>query len=186
MLYYAKSFQSCLMLCDLMDCSLPGSSVHGIFQARILEWVAMSSSRGSSRHRDWTHVLCLPHSKVGSLPLAPPGKPNPIHTTLKLSVSLLQKTPLREGYDRSQGKKKFATDFQSALVIPVYIQIWEKAQNRQSYWRGWVREELWPSLRGFTEELNFPSGSIVMKEDHQQDAGSRDKLHKDVNVWGHE
>ena len=40
--------QSCPTLCDPMDCSLPGSSVHGIFQARILEWVAISFSRGSS------------------------------------------------------------------------------------------------------------------------------------------
>ena len=41
----AKSLQSCLTLCNLTDCSPPGSSVHGILQARILEWVAMSSSR---------------------------------------------------------------------------------------------------------------------------------------------
>ena len=47
--------QSCLTLCDLMDCnSLPGSSVHGIFQARIVEWVVISYSRGSSRPRDQT------------------------------------------------------------------------------------------------------------------------------------
>ena len=44
--------QSRLTLCDPMDCSLPGSSVHGIFQARVLEWVAVSFSRGSSRPRD--------------------------------------------------------------------------------------------------------------------------------------
>ena len=44
--------QSCLTLCDRMDCSLPGSSVHGILQARILEWVAVFSSRGSSLLRD--------------------------------------------------------------------------------------------------------------------------------------
>ena len=44
--------QLCLTLCDPMDCSLPGSSVHGILQARILEWVAISFSRGSSRPRD--------------------------------------------------------------------------------------------------------------------------------------
>ena len=48
--------QSCPTLCNPMDCSLPGSSVHGIFQARILEWVAISLSRGSSQHRDWTQV----------------------------------------------------------------------------------------------------------------------------------
>ena len=41
-----------------MDCSPPGSSVHGISQAKILEWVAISSSRGSSQPRDWTHVSC--------------------------------------------------------------------------------------------------------------------------------
>ena len=43
--------QSCLTLCDPMDCSLPGSFVRGIFQARILEWVVISFSRGSSRPR---------------------------------------------------------------------------------------------------------------------------------------
>ena len=43
-------------LCDPMDCSLPGSSVHGILQARILEWVAIASSRGSSCPRDRTQV----------------------------------------------------------------------------------------------------------------------------------
>ena len=48
--------QSYLTLCDTMDCSLPGSSVHGILQARILEWVAISFSRGSSQPRDWTCI----------------------------------------------------------------------------------------------------------------------------------
>ena len=42
-------------LCDPINCSPPGSSVHGILQARILEWVAIPFSRGSSRPRDWTH-----------------------------------------------------------------------------------------------------------------------------------
>ena len=46
MCLYAESFQSCLTLCDPVDCSPPGSSVHGILQARILEWVDMPSSRG--------------------------------------------------------------------------------------------------------------------------------------------
>ena len=47
---------SCPTLCDPMDCNLPGSFVHGIFQARVLEWVAISFSRGSSQSRDWTWV----------------------------------------------------------------------------------------------------------------------------------
>ena len=48
--------QLCLTLCDPVDCSPPGSSVHGILQARILEWVAMPSSRGSSKPRDQTQI----------------------------------------------------------------------------------------------------------------------------------
>ena len=59
-----------------MDCSLPGSRVHGILQARILEWVAMSSSRGSSQPKHLfpnLHLLYLLCWQAGSLPLAPPG-----------------------------------------------------------------------------------------------------------------
>ena len=48
--------QSSPTLCDPMDCSLPGSSIHGIFQARILKWVAISFCRGSSPPRDQTQV----------------------------------------------------------------------------------------------------------------------------------
>ena len=50
---------NCVQLCNLMNCSLPGISIHGIFQARILEWVATSYSKGSSRPRDGTHVSCV-------------------------------------------------------------------------------------------------------------------------------
>ena len=50
--------QSCPTLCDPMDCSPPGSFVHEISQVRILEWVAISFSRGSSQPRDQTHVSC--------------------------------------------------------------------------------------------------------------------------------
>ena len=53
---WSEITQSCLTLCDPVDCSPPGSSVHGILQARILEWVATSFFRGSSRPRDWTQV----------------------------------------------------------------------------------------------------------------------------------
>ena len=51
--------QSCLTLCEPMDYSSPGSSVHGILQARTLEWVAISLSRGSSWPRNWTWVSCI-------------------------------------------------------------------------------------------------------------------------------
>ena len=56
-----------------MDCSPPGSSVHGILQARALEGVAMSSSRGSSRPRDPTHISC---SEGAFFLMGPPGKPS--------------------------------------------------------------------------------------------------------------
>ena len=52
--------KSCLTLCDPMDCSPPGFFVHGILQARTLEWVAISSSKGSSQPRDQSHVSCIP------------------------------------------------------------------------------------------------------------------------------
>ena len=77
----AKLLQSCLTLCDPMDCSPPGSSVHGILQARTLEWVAISSSRelfptqGSN--------LGLLYLQADSLPSEPPGKPNILGDTIK-------------------------------------------------------------------------------------------------------
>ena len=51
--------QSCLTLCDPLDCSLPGSFVHGILQARILEWIALPFSRWSSQPRDQTQLSCI-------------------------------------------------------------------------------------------------------------------------------
>ena len=51
--------QSHPTLCDPVVCSSPGSSVHGILQATILEWVAISFSRGSSQPRDWTRISCI-------------------------------------------------------------------------------------------------------------------------------
>ena len=67
----AKSLQLCLTLWDSMDCSPPGSSVHGVPQARIVEWVAMPSSRGIFLTRGLNLCLfCLLHGQVGSLPLA--------------------------------------------------------------------------------------------------------------------
>ena len=56
---YVLVAQSCLTLCDPMDSSPPGSSVHGLLQARTLEWVAIPFSRGSSPPRDRTRVSCI-------------------------------------------------------------------------------------------------------------------------------
>ena len=62
--------QSCLTLCDPMDCSLPSSPIHGISQASILEWVDMSSFRGSSQPRRNPYLLWLLHWQADSLPLS--------------------------------------------------------------------------------------------------------------------
>ena len=71
----AKSLQSFPTLCNPMDYSLSGSSVHGILQVRILEWVVMPSSRGSSQPRDRTHTSCPLHWQEDSSPQVPLGKP---------------------------------------------------------------------------------------------------------------
>ena len=57
---WSEVSQSCPTLCDPIDCCLPGSSIHGIFQARVLEWVAISFSTGSSWPKDWTLVSYIP------------------------------------------------------------------------------------------------------------------------------
>ena len=73
---HAKLLRSCPTLFDPMDCSPPDLSVHRILQARILEWVAISSSRGSSQPQIWNlHLLWLLHWQVGSLPLCHLGSP---------------------------------------------------------------------------------------------------------------
>ena len=73
-----------------MDYSLPGSSDHGILQARILEWVAIPFSRASSQPRDWTHVWCIARDTLSS---KPPGKPK---NTKVCSLSLLQQILLTQ------------------------------------------------------------------------------------------
>ena len=78
--------QLCPTLCNPMDCSPPGSCLHGIFQARILEWVTMPSSKGSSQPRNQSPILQA-ELQTDSLPSEPPGKPK---NTGMGSLSLLQ------------------------------------------------------------------------------------------------
>ena len=71
---WAKSLQSRLTLCNPVNCSPPGSSVHGIFSARILEWVAMPSMGGFFPLRGWTQVSCSSCIASRFFPTEPPGK----------------------------------------------------------------------------------------------------------------
>ena len=82
---HAKLLQSCSTLCNPMDCSPPVSSVHGILQARILEWVAKPSSRGSSQPRDQTHISYVSCIAGGFFTTEPPGKPSKLSTASQVS-----------------------------------------------------------------------------------------------------
>ena len=89
---HAQSLQLCPTLCDPMDHSLPGSSVHGIFPAGILEWVSVPSSRGSSWPRDQTHVSCISCIAVGfstAKPLEKPENTKTKYVYLHLVIKLL-------------------------------------------------------------------------------------------------
>ena len=70
-----QSLQSCLTLCDPVDCSRQAPLSMGILQARMLQWVAISFSRGTFPTQGWNpHFLCLLPWQEGSLPLEAPGK----------------------------------------------------------------------------------------------------------------
>ena len=86
----AKSLQSCLTLWDPIDCSLPGSSVHGILQARLLEWVVTPSFRESFRPKDRTCISCISCIAGRFLTTEPPGKiPNKVEIILGMTVIYL-------------------------------------------------------------------------------------------------
>ena len=80
-----KSLQSCPTLCDPMDCSPPGSSVHGTSEARRLEWIAISFSRGSSQPRDSTHISCI-FCMVRQESLSHQGSPNALIFAFKTGI----------------------------------------------------------------------------------------------------
>ena len=93
---HAMCAQSCLTLWDPLDCSPPGSSVHGICQARILEWAAISSSKGSSQPRDLNPRLLdwqadsSPLSHVGGFSPSLSLNPDEIHQLVLSKVSVQQ------------------------------------------------------------------------------------------------
>ena len=120
----AKSLQSCLTLSDPMNCSLPGSSVHGILQARILEWTIMTFPNQGSN----LHFLCLLHWQAGSLPLVPPGKPQKID-----SQRLFADTTLR-----GWGSKSFPPEKGSGqcTLEPTAGVKREKAEVLMGNWKG--------------------------------------------------
>ena len=101
--------QQCPTPCNLMDCSPPGSSVHGILQARILEWVAISFSRGSSQPRDQTQVSCVSYSASIFFTTEPPGKPQQRGTESQFRKVLVPQ----------MGKLKLTQILYSPLSFPI-------------------------------------------------------------------
>ena len=114
--------KSYLTLCDPTDYSPPGSSVHGLPQARILEWVATSFSRGSSR--PWDRTVPLLHWQAGSLPLSHQGSPCVHWTTI---LKCLKK---------KGGKKAQADRTPQRLRCP-------RRCGEEIFWVEW-RVEVWP------------------------------------------
>ena len=122
--YWVLRAQLCLTLCDPMDCSLPGSSVHGIFQGRILERVAVSFSRGSSQPRDRIHVSCI--SCIGRLIL--------YHWATWEAPSKYQKSPSSQSYGFSSSYAwMWELDYKESWTLknwcfwPVVLQMLERS-----------------------------------------------------------
>ena len=120
--------QSCPTLCDPVDCSLPGSSVHGILQARILEWVAISFSRGSSRPRN-TQVSCIADRGFilwATREALPELAQTPVHTVgdaIQPSLSLLFLYPPVFNLSQHQGLFKWvSSSHQVAKVLEFQLQ----------------------------------------------------------------
>ena len=114
-LKWSEVAQSCQTLCDPMDCSPPGFSIHGILQARILDWVTISFSRGSSRPRDRTHV-----SHVGSRCFTL-WKGNPRKRVLYVCMWLIhfavqeKQNIVKQLY--SNKKKNLSSEFHMAYIV---------------------------------------------------------------------
>ena len=132
-IYCCYCVQSCLTLCHPMDCSLPGSSVHGIFQARILEWVAISFSRGSSRPRNLISISCI--SCIGRqilFPLCQLG----IYAYIYFTICIYTKS--------SSSLKQLGCVCYSLSGVWLFVIPWTVAHqaplsvefSRQEYWKG--------------------------------------------------
>ena len=133
--------QLCPTLCDPMDCCPPGPSVHGILQARILDWISISSSRGPSWPSDWTHISCSPALQVDSLPkFEPPGNPKhpPSPWVAPIKPQGYTKS-LWEGYDPWTGWPSAAhlasLRFFESQVLRYWLCIDAQAQNVWCEWQ---------------------------------------------------
>ena len=163
--------QSCLSLCDPMDCSRPGSSVHGISQARILEWAVISFSMGSSRPRDQTWVSCInrrilycPSTKeawTGTFVIF-------VHISLVKSNHMTKHKSMRQGYG-------------------LHLVQWELLQGCVA--TGMVCNSITGSYQGIgnnnpTCHLEPASWSILQKKDIKKFLGKWELWKENTEHWG--
>ena len=118
--------QSCPTLCDLMDCNLPGSPVHGILQARMLEWVVICFM-GSSQPRDWAWISCIA-SRFFTVWATREGQMENGSWLLSLSQKLIF-SPASDGICSVLNVL--------ALRIPLILHLWKKEiESENVRWRG--------------------------------------------------
>ena len=153
---WSEVAQSCLTLCNPMDCSLPGSSVLGIFQARILKWVAICFSRASSQPRDWTRVSCTAGRR--STVWATREAPN-------LSVGFSLPQPGRLPWKRHHVLKAMSSQDPTGKGEIQWIRLWPWPSIGIISQRGLFRvcwSTAWLTLRNnFKLSWVIPQGSIV-------------------------
>ena len=131
---------SCLTLCNPMYCSSPGSSVYGIPQARILEWVAISFSRGPSQPRDRTHVSCIPGRILYRLSYQ--GSPTTrIQQFLKV-------------WSNEKLSQKHPYSYNAQVILPIHLSL----KSKMFY------DSLRFLLVLFSAFLTFPSPSLTTKQ----------------------
>ena len=103
-----------------MDCSPPGSSVHGVFPARILEWITISSSKGSSQPRDWTHISCI-------------GRQILCHWATMEAQKALLWTKVVEVMEFQLSYLKILKDDAVKVLHSIYQQLWKTQQWPQDW-----------------------------------------------------
>ena len=145
MVHVCSILWSCPALCNLMDCSPPGFSIHGIYQTRILEWVAISYSRESPQPRDWTWIFFLLHWQADSLPLYHLGSPF-IGSVQLLSHVQLFVNPCTAACQASL----FITNSQSMLKLPSIESV--IPSNHLILCGPLLLPSIFPSIRVFSDE----------------------------------
>ena len=162
---YCSVTQMCPTLCDPIDCSPPGSSVHGILKAWILGWVAISSTRASSRPRDLNHVSCIGRpgfrvlhyhqefAQLMSTDSIMPSKYLILCCILLLLSSVTQSCPI------------FCTPMYCSMPgFPLHHQLPKLAQTR-AHWVSDAIQPFHPLLSPYPPDFNLPaSGSFLMSQ----------------------